>query len=104
MSAHLQRYYDYVAARGCIVPGCPHKPSLHHIHGVRSTKTGQRLRRRQHLAEYAVIPVCRNHHQERWDSIHHMGEEAFGVEHLGGSTAVLEWAFTLALRFISERR
>lgn len=104
MSARLQTYYDFVAARGCIVPGCDNPPELHHVHGVRSTKTGQRLRRRQHLAEYAVIAACRKHHREGYDAIHQLGEEAFGMQHLGSATAVTEWAYTLALRFIEEKR
>lgn len=37
-------------------------------------------------------------------SIHAIGEEAFGVEFLGGRTAVLEWAYTLALRYLHEGR
>lgn len=100
----LNEYYTWVAQRGCIVPGCDRKPSLHHVNGTRSFKTGHRLRKRQHLAEYAVLPVCPMHHQDAPDSIHATSEEVFGVNYLGGSTAVLEWAFTLALRFIQEKR
>jgi hypothetical protein len=104
MTARQQAWYDWVAARGCLVPGCDKPASLHHIHGVRSFKTGQRLRRRQYLAEWAVIPVCRDHHQDSPRSIHNAGEEAFGVEFLGGSNAVLEWAYSLALRYAHEGR
>ena len=81
---------------------CGQPAALHHVKGVRSTKTGHQLRRRQDLAEYAVIGLCPKHHQHGWDSIHQLGEEAFGVHHLGGSTAVLEWAYTLALRALRE--
>lgn len=99
-----QRYFDWIAQRGCLVPGCSTTPSLHHISGVRSFKTGMRLRRRQHLADWAVVPLCRFHHQDGPMSIHAIGEEAFGVEFLGGSNAVLEWAYSLALRYVHEGR
>ena len=104
MSAAQQRYFEWVAQRGCLVTNCTHKPSLHHVHGVRSFKTRQRLRRRDHLAEWAVIPLCRMHHTEGFDAIHKVGEEAFGVTHLGGRDGVLEWAYTLALRYLHEGR
>lgn len=104
MSITAGRYKDWVARRGCIVPGCDRPAALHHVRGVRSFKTGQRLRRRQHLADYAVLPVCPYHHQDAPDAIHNTSEEVFGVNHLGGSTAVLEWAYTLALRYLHEGR
>lgn len=104
MTSRERAFFDWVAQRGCLVPGCAHPAALHHINGVRSFKTGQRLRRRQHLASFAVVPLCVYHHQHERDGVHALGEEAFGVLHLGGSTAVLEYAYTLALRFIHEGR
>lgn len=102
MSAAAARYKDWLARRGCIVPGCDRPASLHHVRGARSMKTRQRLPRRKGVADLALLPVCRQHHQDGWDSIHGMGEEAFGVEHLGGSTAVQEWAMTFLARYIIE--
>jgi len=62
------------------------------------------MRRRQYLADWAVVPICSYHHQEANTSIHKVGDEAFGVEYLGGATALMEWAYTLALRYVHEGR
>jgi len=104
MTAKQKRWFDWVYQRGCLVPGCGNPPSLHHVNGVRSFKTGHRIRRRQYLAEWAVVPLCKYHHQDGADSVHNIGEEAFGVTHLGGSTALVEWAYSLALRYLHEGR
>lgn len=104
MTAKQKDWFDWVAQRGCLVPGCSRPPALHHVSGARSFKTGQKLRRRQYLADWAVVPVCQYHHQQANTSIHNVGEAGFGIEYLGGDTAVLEWAYTLALRYVHEGR
>ena len=102
MKASLHRYYEWVARHPCLACGSPNV-ELHHIKGVRSFKTRQELPARRDLAEYAVVPLCAECHRTSEESIHALNQQAFGNRRLSGQASVLQWAYTLALQYVSKQ-
>ena len=62
---------------------------LHHVKGVISLKTGQRLRPRNGLADVALLPLCHECHI----TLHATSEDTFEIDHLGGTGNALGLAF-----------
>ena len=102
MKASLSRYYEYVSRQPCLSCGSPNV-ELHHIKGARSLKTRLRLKPRDGIAEYAVVPLCSECHRTSDKSVHALDQEAFGIQRLGGSASVLEWALSFALEYLREK-
>lgn len=78
----LRDWYAFVKWQRCCVPGCSEQPPCDaaHVRVLLSSKTGGLLgRSHKGRAAWAVIPLCKWHHQVSTNSIHNLGEEEFAL-------------------------
>lgn len=65
----------YVATLPCLVPGCPHPVTIHHVtgsaHGGRISRSHKR-----------IVPLCPRHHQVQFgprESVEALGHRGFAI-------------------------